>query len=82
MSVICREINSKHMVVFTKGAPERLQGMCNSETLPESFSTYLSYFTMQGFRCIAVAYKTMPPKFTWKHAQKIGREEVNIEFTC
>lgn len=78
MSVICRELEASNMIVFTKGAPEKLYGMCRNDSLPTNFNTYLAKFTTQGFRCIAVAYKTMPTKFKWKDAQKVNREQVSF----
>lgn len=79
MSVICRELQSSGMIVFTKGAPEKLHGMCRSDSLPSNFTTYLSNFTAQGFRCIAAAYKPLPNSFKWMNAQKATRDQVNCE---
>lgn len=81
MSVICRQLESPNMIAFTKGAPEKLYGMCRYETLPINFNAYLSKYTAQGFRCIAIAYKTLPQKFKWKDAQKVNRDFVKNIFT-
>lgn len=76
MSVICRQLEAPNMIVFTKGAPEKLYNMCQKESLPSNFNTYLAKYTAQGFRCIAIAYKTLPSKFKWKDAQKVTRDYV------
>lgn len=81
MSVICRELTSPHMVAFTKGAPEKLQGMCLPETLPHDFSKRLSQYTTKGYRVIAIAYKDLPVKFKWKMAQKVKRDVIECELT-
>lgn len=65
------------MIAFTKGAPEKLYNMCQIETLPKNFNSYLATYTTQGFRCIAVAYKTLPTNFKWKEANKVTRDYVN-----
>lgn len=79
MSVICRVLGDPSMIVFTKGAPEKLKGLCQSETLPHDFQHRLSEITAQGFRVIALAYKQLQPKFKWKNAQKVKREAVECD---
>lgn len=65
------------MLVFTKGAPEKVAAFCKPDTLPKDFNRCLTKFTAQGFRVIALAYKSLPTKFKWIEAQKIRREIVN-----
>lgn len=78
MSVICRELSKPYMVAYTKGAPEKVQTMCLSATVPLDFNAQLSQFTIKGYRVIAVAYKNLPTNFTWKTAQKTKRDVVSF----
>ncbi|XP_044255627.1 polyamine-transporting ATPase 13A3-like isoform X1 [Tribolium madens] len=79
MSVICKELSERNMIVFTKGAPEKVSGMCNPDSLPENFSTQLSQLAVQGYRVIALAWKQMPIKFKWKEAQRVKRDVVECD---
>lgn len=79
MSVICRVLGSPNMLIFTKGAPEKVKTMCKEETVPPDFNCQLAQFTAQGFRVIAVAYKQLPNKFKWKQAQKVNRETIECD---
>nr|CAH7729266.1 unnamed protein product [Callosobruchus chinensis] len=76
MSVISKSLQKQCMVVFTKGAPEKVKGMCKAETLPHDYDLKLSMFTARGYRVIAVAYKNLSGKFSWKDAQKVKRDSV------
>ncbi|CAH0562025.1 unnamed protein product [Brassicogethes aeneus] len=82
MSVVSRNLQEPCMTAFVKGAPEKIKSMCNRESLPNNFDTLLSEYTVQGFRVIAIAYKNLPRKFTWKESQKAKREviECNLNF--
>lgn len=77
MSVICRNTVSPNMIAFTKGAPEKIHGMCLPETLPPDFSIKLSQYTICGYRVIAIAYKELSKKCSWKEVQKCKRDVVN-----
>lgn len=78
MSVICRTIGARHMTVYTKGAPEKLQIMCRPESLPRDFVEVLSNYTMSGYRVIAIAFKNLPRKLMWKDALKMKRDAVSF----
>lgn len=65
------------MVVFTKGAPEKLYGMCVPDSVPKDFAQRLAAYTTQGYRVIALAYKSLPKTFKWKEAQKVKRDVVS-----
>lgn len=80
MSVICRVLGSNHMIAFTKGAPEKVHGMCLNETIPSDFSEKLDEYTAQGYRVIAIAYKPLSPKLKLLDAErKIKRETVSVK---
>ncbi|XP_023726909.1 probable cation-transporting ATPase 13A3 isoform X2 [Cryptotermes secundus] len=82
MSVIARALGSSHMTLYTKGAPEKIQTLCRKETVPGNFDSLLMEYTLTGYRVIALAYKTLAPKFSWKQAQRINRDELekDLEF--
>lgn len=79
MSVICRNTEDPHMIAFTKGAPEKIHGLCLPETIPLDFNTRLSHYTTCGYRVIAIAYKELPKRSSWKEMQKCKRDVVSIE---
>ncbi|KAF5282157.1 hypothetical protein FQR65_LT02854 [Abscondita terminalis] len=76
MSVICRSLENPQLLVFSKGAPEKVSALCQQSTLPHNFSNRLTETAAQGFRVIALAYKQLPKSFKWKDAQKVERSEI------
>lgn len=52
-------LESPEIVVYSKGAPEKILESCNPETLPTNVKQTLRAKTQQGFRVIAVAMKTI-----------------------
>ncbi|KAK4886443.1 hypothetical protein RN001_002714 [Aquatica leii] len=80
MSVICRTLESPQLLVFSKGAPEKVSALCQQTTLPRNFTNRLTEITAQGFRVIALAYKQLPRNFKWKDAQKVERIEIEKDF--
>uniref|UniRef100_A0A0A9WMI9 Cation-transporting ATPase n=3 Tax=Lygus hesperus TaxID=30085 RepID=A0A0A9WMI9_LYGHE len=79
MSVIARTLGARNMVVYTKGAPEKVLGMCNPDTVPENSLITLSYYTSAGYRVIALAYKKLPYKFNWLQSQKVSRDQIEVD---
>ncbi|XP_071998722.1 probable cation-transporting ATPase 13A4 isoform X1 [Engystomops pustulosus] len=59
MSVVSQVIGSEEHLVFMKGAPEMVISFCTPESVPENFSSELQLYTLQGFRVIGLAYKTV-----------------------
>ncbi|XP_075058381.1 putative cation-transporting ATPase 13A4 isoform X2 [Mixophyes fleayi] len=59
MSVISQVIGSEEHLVFMKGAPEMVVQFCSRESVPAYFTSELQLYTLQGFRVIGLAYKTM-----------------------
>ncbi|TRY61546.1 hypothetical protein TCAL_03194 [Tigriopus californicus] len=76
MSVITRTLGARKFDVFTKGAPEKIETLCLPETIPHNFHTQLRHYTLQGFRVIALAHRTLPAEINWMKAQKIKRDVV------
>lgn len=79
MSVICRTLGAKQMDLYCKGAPEKISSLCLPNTVPGTFPELLKDYTLQGFRVIALAWKKLDPKLSWHHAQKIKREQVEVD---
>jgi hypothetical protein len=44
--------------------------------VPDNFDSILTEYTLTGYRVIALAYKNLAPKFNWKQAQRINRDQV------
>ncbi|OBS73753.1 hypothetical protein A6R68_15709, partial [Neotoma lepida] len=59
MSVIAQLAGDLHLHVYMKGAPEMVARFCRSETVPKNFLEELRKYTVQGFRVIALAHKTL-----------------------
>ncbi|XP_073434739.1 probable cation-transporting ATPase 13A5 isoform X2 [Dendrobates tinctorius] len=59
MSVIAQVIGENNMTVFMKGAPEMVVCYCKPETVPDNFSEKLNYCTVQGFRVIGLACRSL-----------------------
>jgi len=81
MSVITRELGSSNFTVFTKGAPEKLEDICDPRTIPHDFHDRLKHLTLQGYRVIALAYKPLEETVNWIKIQKIKREAVEADLT-
>ncbi|XP_073434741.1 probable cation-transporting ATPase 13A4 isoform X2 [Dendrobates tinctorius] len=59
MSVITQIIGENNMTVFMKGAPEMVVSFCKPETVPDNFSEKLDDCTVQGFRVIGLACRSL-----------------------
>ncbi|XP_071454633.1 polyamine-transporting ATPase 13A3-like isoform X2 [Hetaerina americana] len=76
MSVITRTLGDRNMHLFCKGAPERILSICLPDTVPSNFSDVLMDYTSWGYRVISLAYKPFGNKFSWHHAQKAKRDQI------
>ncbi|XP_066458045.1 probable cation-transporting ATPase 13A4 isoform X2 [Eleutherodactylus coqui] len=78
MSVISQVVGSEEHLVFMKGAPEMVTNFCSLESVPVNFSSELQLYTLQGFRVIGLAYKTIQcPKDL--NTESYSREEVESD---
>ncbi|XP_069583241.1 probable cation-transporting ATPase 13A4 isoform X1 [Ranitomeya imitator] len=59
MSVITQIIGESNMTMFMKGAPEMVVCYCKPETVPDNFSEKLDDCTVQGFRVIGLACRSL-----------------------
>lgn len=81
MSVIARTLGSDRMTLYAKGAPERIVSLCVPGSVPPDFAAVLRRYTMQGYRVIALAYRTLPEHMTWHRALKVPRDQVESDLT-
>ncbi|XP_071146695.1 polyamine-transporting ATPase 13A3-like isoform X2 [Mytilus edulis] len=81
MSVITRKIDDDHMVLYCKGAPEKVTSLCDPETVPDNFHEILHQYSVQGYRIIALAYRQLDPKLSWHQAQRISRDKMEHSLT-
>lgn len=79
MAVITRKISDKHFNVYCKGSPEMIATLCRPETIPIDFNEKLNYYAQQGYRIIAMAYKSLDRKLTYPKVQRISRDKVESE---
>ncbi|XP_076798874.1 putative cation-transporting ATPase 13A5 isoform X3 [Arvicanthis niloticus] len=80
MSVIAQLAGDLHLHVYMKGAPEMVARFCCSETVPENFLQELRNYTVQGFRVIALAHKTLKME-RLSDVDRLAREKVESELT-
>lgn len=79
MSVITRKISDKNFNVYCKGSPEMIATLCRPETIPTDFNEKLNFYAQQGYRIIALAYKSLERKMTYPKIQRISRDKVEAE---
>ncbi|XP_021065072.1 probable cation-transporting ATPase 13A5 isoform X3 [Mus pahari] len=78
MSVIAQLAGDLHLHVYMKGAPEMVARFCRSETVPKNFPQELRNYTVQGFRVIALAHKTLKME-KLSDVDHLAREKVECE---
>ncbi|KAG8445091.1 hypothetical protein GDO86_010020 [Hymenochirus boettgeri] len=78
MSVITRVIGEADFMVFLKGAPEMVIKLCKPQTVPNSVSKKLEFYTTQGFRVIGLAYRMLQNKNMVK-IQQLDRDMVESD---
>ncbi|GIY70495.1 hypothetical protein CDAR_492031 [Caerostris darwini] len=79
MSVITQTEGGSSFEVFLKGAPELVVSLCQKETVPEDVTQVLEYYSSQGYRIIAAAYKSLQEITSWKEVQKLQRDYLERE---
>lgn len=79
MAVITRKISDKNFNVYCKGSPEMIATLCRPETIPTDFNEKLNFYAQQGYRIIALAYKSLDRKMTYPKIQRISRDKVESE---
>ncbi|MBN3290525.1 AT134 ATPase, partial [Polypterus senegalus] len=80
MSVVTHVLDSDELILYMKGAPEKVASLCQPETVPLSFSSHLAAYTQQGFRVIALAYRSLGSTGDIS-LRKISRESAEMNLT-
>ncbi|XP_055377256.1 polyamine-transporting ATPase 13A3 [Condylostylus longicornis] len=79
MSVITRRLGDNHFNVYCKGAPEMIQSLCKSESVPDNYLHQLDIYAQQGYRIISIAYKPLDKKMTYPKVQRIARDKIECD---
>ncbi|XP_058466669.1 polyamine-transporting ATPase 13A3 [Malaya genurostris] len=79
MSVITRKLSDNHFNVYVKGSPEMINSLCKPASIPEDFTSKLGYYAHQGYRIIAIAYKSLDKKMNYSKIQKVSREKIECD---
>ena len=79
MSVITKEENTNNYSLYCKGSPEKISELSNPDSLPHNFQNVLSSFTKQGFRVIAIAYKTV--NLDKEQIKNADRDQLEFDLT-
>ncbi|XP_077146443.1 putative cation-transporting ATPase 13A4 isoform X2 [Ranitomeya variabilis] len=78
MSVIVEIMGEDEFLIFMKGAPEMVAQFCTPDTVPLNYHRELELYTSQGFRVIALAYKTLATNNA-EFIESLEREEVESD---
>ncbi|KAM4693459.1 putative cation-transporting ATPase 13A4 isoform 2-T2 [Discoglossus pictus] len=78
MSVITQAIGGNEVIMFLKGAPEMVIRFCRPETVPQSFSRRLDYYTMKGFRVIGLSYRLLDKEIL-QDMERLDRDEMESD---
>ena len=73
MSVLVK--HSKQFKAFVKGSPEKIEELCNQDSIPKEYFNILEQYTSKGYRVIALAYRTMED-MSYLDVQKLERESI------
>lgn len=81
MSVIAKHLSSNSTHIYTKGAPEKILGLCNPSSIPSDFDHVLQRFTKQGYRVIAAGYRALKNNLSYVKTQRLTREQAECDLT-
>ncbi|CAL4078902.1 unnamed protein product, partial [Meganyctiphanes norvegica] len=76
MTVVVRRRESTNFDLYIKGAPEKIASFCKPETVPSMWKSAVDWYTKQGVRVIAVAWKPLSNKLTIEQMEKSRRENL------
>ena len=80
MSVICKNYFDNKFRCFVKGSPEKIQELCDPQTMPGNYDEVLEQYTKEGFRVIGLATKPLP-NLNYRKAMSIQRSEIEKDLT-
>ena len=75
MSVIVKCKNTSKYRAFVKGSPEKVEELCDKQSLPHNFAQILEQYTDKGYRVIAFATKPMA-KYNYMKIQRANRDVI------
>ncbi|XP_012276995.1 probable cation-transporting ATPase 13A3 isoform X2 [Orussus abietinus] len=78
MSVITRTLGANHYDLFCKGSPEMILSLSKPESIPSDFAAVLQEYTSEGYRVIALAYKSLN-RLPYAKVQRLNREAAETE---
>ena len=59
MSVVVHSVEKDEYSTIVKGSPEQIRSLCTDESIPFEFDEILQILTLQGFRVVAFAKKSL-----------------------
>ena len=74
LSVLVKNLNNNYFKIFSKGSPEKIKEICDIKTIPQDFNKVYKYYSSQGYRIIAMAYKNI--KLKMRSILQIKREYI------
>jgi cation-transporting P-type ATPase 13A2 len=77
MSVIVRLIGADSFTLYVKGSPEKVQQLCRPDTMPRNYHHTLLYYTREGYRVLALAWR--PLKISYSKMHRVQREQVECD---
>ncbi|XP_060533248.1 polyamine-transporting ATPase 13A3-like isoform X2 [Cylas formicarius] len=78
MSVVAKSPTNPHLEVFCKGSPEVIVTLCNATSVPGDIRVKLKQYTEQGYRVIALAFRTLE---STEHVFALSRKEAETGLT-
>jgi len=78
MSVIVKQSQDKSVKAFVKGSPEKIEELCNKNSLPNDYHDVLEIYTRKGYRVIALAYRPLEA-ISYLKIQKLKREDIECD---
>eukprot|EP00359_Climacostomum_virens_P002028 CAMPEP_0204900222 /NCGR_PEP_ID=MMETSP1397-20131031/2339_1 /ASSEMBLY_ACC=CAM_ASM_000891 /TAXON_ID=49980 /ORGANISM="Climacostomum Climacostomum virens, Strain Stock W-24" /LENGTH=965 /DNA_ID=CAMNT_0052068327 /DNA_START=654 /DNA_END=3550 /DNA_ORIENTATION=- len=81
MGIISRNLQEDHFRFHLRGAPEKVIGLCDPNSVPDDLSSELVEYTLNGYRVMACATRLVPGlKFGEIKSLKIKDLEENLTF--
>ncbi|XP_077288142.1 polyamine-transporting ATPase anne boleyn isoform X2 [Arctopsyche grandis] len=77
-SVVCKALQSKQYTVFCKGSPEMIAALSVPDSVPPHMKTSLRYYTQQGYRVLALAYRHLQEE-SFIRIQRLTRDQVEMD---
>ncbi|CAK9295975.1 unnamed protein product [Gordionus sp. m RMFG-2023] len=76
MSVLLIQEYSDKLEFYIKGSPEKLATICTPESMPKNFAEELMHYTQQGYRVIALAWKSIVVNNLTKDIPNLTRNDL------